>query len=53
MSTIEREANGSTTEYFEVSVAGDHVERLMREVFTDHWAHIAVGPIIEGSASCP
>ena len=50
MSTIEQEADGSTTEYFEVSVAGDQVERLMREVFTDHWAHVVVGPIIEGSA---
>jgi hypothetical protein len=26
----------STTEYFDVAVAGDQVERLMREVFTDH-----------------
>jgi len=50
MATIEREADGSTTESFEVSVAGDHVERLMREVFTDHWAHVSVGPIIESSA---
>jgi hypothetical protein len=50
MSTIERQDDGSTTEYFDVSVAGDQVERLMREVFTDHWAHVAVGPIIEGSA---
>ena len=50
MSTIERQDDGSTTEYFDVSVAGDHVERLMREVFTDHWAHVVVGPMIEGSA---
>ena len=50
MSTIERQDDGSTSEYFDVSVKGDHVERLMREVFTDHWAHVAVGPIIEGSA---
>ena len=50
MATIEREPDGSTTEYFEVPVAADHVERLMREVFDDHWAHVTVGPIIEGSA---
>ena len=50
MSTIERQDDGSTTEYFDAPVAGDHVERLMREVFTDHWAHVTVGPIIEGSA---
>ena len=50
MATIEREADGSATEYFEVSVAGDHVERLMREIFTEHWAHVVVGPMIEGSA---
>ena len=50
MTTIERGADGSTTEYFEVPVAGDHVERLMREVFEEHWAHVSAGPIIEGSA---
>jgi hypothetical protein len=50
MATIEREADGSTTEYFEVLVAGDHAEQLMREVFGEHWAHVAAGPIIEGSA---
>jgi len=50
MATIERETEGSTTEYFDVPVAGDHVERLMREVFGEHWAQVAAGPIIEGSA---
>jgi hypothetical protein len=50
MATIERGPDGSTTESFEVSVAGAHVEALMREVFTAHWAHVAVGPIIEGAA---
>jgi hypothetical protein len=50
MATIERGPDGSTTEYFEVSVAGDHVEALMREIFTAHWAHVTVGPVIEGSA---
>jgi hypothetical protein len=45
MATIEREADGSTTTYFEVAVAGDHVERLMREIFGDHWAQVTAGPI--------
>ena len=50
MTTTEREADGTTTTYFDVPVAGDHVERLMHEVFGEHWAHITAGPIIEGSA---
>jgi hypothetical protein len=45
MATVERAADGSTTTYFEVSVAGDHVERLMRAVFGDHRAQVTAGPI--------
>jgi hypothetical protein len=48
--TIVRELDGSTTEYHEMSVDGDRVERLLREVFTDHWERITVGPLIEGAA---
>jgi hypothetical protein len=44
------EANGTTTRYDEVPVAGDTVERLMTEVFRDHWAVIFAGPVIEGAA---
>lgn len=47
---VERGLDGTTTEYDEVSVAGDHVERLMTEVFRDHWRQIFAGPIIEGAA---
>jgi hypothetical protein len=45
-----READGTTTEYDEVSIGGDTVERLMTEVFRDHWAAIFAGPVIEGAA---
>jgi hypothetical protein len=45
MATVERAADGSTTTYFEVSVAGDHVERLMRAVFGDHRAQVTAGRI--------
>jgi hypothetical protein len=44
------EANGTTTRYDEVPVGGDTVERLMTEVFRDHWAVIFAGPVIEGAA---
>ena len=49
-STIVRDADGSVTEYSEVPVAGDTVQRLLSEVFADHWAAISVGPVIEGAA---
>ena len=49
-STIVRDADGSVTEYSEVSVAGDTVQRLLTEVFAEHWAAISVGPVIEGAA---
>lgn len=42
--------DGTTTEYDEVSVAGDRVERLLTELLTDHWADVTVGPILEGAA---
>ena len=48
--TRERDLDGSTTEYHEASVAGDRVERLLRELFTDHWKRLTVGPIIQGAA---
>ena len=49
-STIEHELDGTITEYDDVPVAGEHVERLLHELFTDHWARITVGPIIPGAA---
>ena len=45
-----REPDGSTTEYADVPVAGDRVERLMTEVFGQHWAAITAGPVIDGAA---
>jgi hypothetical protein len=46
----EREPDGTTIEYDEIPVDGDRVERLLRELFTDHWSAITVGPILEGAA---
>jgi tRNA threonylcarbamoyl adenosine modification protein YjeE len=45
----ERELDGSLTEYHEVDVAGDRVERLLTELFTEHWAALTVGPLIQGA----
>ncbi|MGH7277184.1 MAG: DUF7676 family protein [Candidatus Rokuibacteriota bacterium] len=47
---VARELDGSITEYDEVPVAGDTVERLLTELFTEHWGEIVVGPLIEGAA---
>jgi hypothetical protein len=45
----ERELDGTVTEYFEVDVAGDRVERLLTELFTEHWAGLTVGPLVQGA----
>jgi hypothetical protein len=42
--------DGTTTKYDEIDVAGDRVQRLLTEIFTDHWAEVFAGPIIEGAA---
>lgn len=47
---IERGLDGATTTYDEVPVGGDGVERLLTEIFRDHWAEITAGPLIEGAA---
>lgn len=47
---VERELDGTTSEYFDLPVAGDRVERLLSELFTEHWAELTVGPVIEGAA---
>jgi hypothetical protein len=44
------EPDGSITRYADVPVASDTVERLMTEVFREHWAAIFAGPVIEGAA---
>src|SRR4029434_3170766 len=48
--SVVREADGTTTEYDEVPVDGDTVERLMTEIFRDHWAVVFAGPATEGAA---
>ena len=48
--SVTREADGSVTRYDEVAVADDTVARLLTEIFSQHWADITFGPIIEGSA---
>jgi hypothetical protein len=50
MPTIERGLDGVTTEYRDVAVEGDGVERLLTELFTEHWDKLTVGPLIEGAA---
>ena len=47
---VVRELDGSLTRYDAVAAAGDTVERLLTEVFRDHWAQIVAGPVIEGAA---
>ena len=47
---VGHEADETTTRYDDVPVAGDTVERLMIEVFREHWADIFAGPVIEGAA---
>jgi hypothetical protein len=48
--TVERGPDGSVTEYAEIDVRDDTVERLLTEIFSEHWAEISAGPVIEGAA---
>lgn len=48
--TAGHEADDPATRYDEVPVTGDTVERLMVEIFREHWAAIFAGPVIEGAA---
>ena len=45
----ESEVDGSVVEYWDVDVAGDRVERLLTELFQEHWARLTVGPLIQGA----
>jgi hypothetical protein len=47
---VERSADGSVSEYHDVPVTGEAVERLLTEIFGEHWADVFAGPIIEGAA---
>lgn len=47
---VERELDGTVTSYFDAPVEGDRIERLLTELFTEHWAEVTVGPLLEGAA---
>ena len=42
--------DGSRTEYHEVPTDASTLERLMREIFEQHWDDITAGPIVPGAA---
>ena len=48
--TTTTELDGTVTEYDDVAVGGDTVQRLLTEIFTRHWREVYAGPIIEGAA---
>ena len=48
--TTEKELDGTTTEYEDIAVDGDRIERLLIELFGEHWSRITVGPLIQGAA---
>lgn len=50
VTTTERGPDGTTTEYDDIPVAGDRIQRLLTELFTASWRDITVGPIIQGAA---
>lgn len=50
MAVVEQELDGTAIEYEKIPVDDDRIERLMTELFTDHWAHVTVGPLIQGAA---
>jgi hypothetical protein len=47
---VEHEIDGTTVEYEDIPVEGDRIERLLTELFTEHWARITVGPVVQGAA---
>src|SRR2546428_10275847 len=47
--TIEHSLGGTTTEYYDMAVAGDELEQLLVELFAEHWAELTAGPLIEGA----
>jgi hypothetical protein len=48
--TVEHGPGDTVTEYDEVPVQGDTIERLLTEIFSEHWAEVFAGPVIEGAA---
>lgn len=47
---VEREIDGTTVEYEDIPVEGDRIQRLLTELFTEHWDRITVGPVVQGAA---
>lgn len=43
-------SDGSRTAFYEVPTDSNILERLMREIFEQHWDGICVGPILQGAA---
>jgi len=41
--------DGSTTEYTNIPLSPGHLERLLRELFEQHWREIIFGPCIQGA----
>jgi hypothetical protein len=50
VTTTSLEPDGTTTEYEDISVAGDRIERLFTELLSGHWRALTVGPLIQGAA---
>jgi len=46
----EREPDGTVSDYDDIEVDGDRIERLLVELLGMHWADVTVGPLIEGAA---
>ena len=48
--TVVVNLDGSRTEYNDMPPAPEPLERLLREIFGQHWDQITVGPILQGAA---
>lgn len=47
---LDYEVDGSAMECHDVPVGDDRIERLMMEIFTEHWSKITTGPLVQGGA---
>jgi len=46
---VVRNLDGSTTEYTDIPLPPGYLERLLRELFEQHWREIIFGPCIQGA----
>ena len=46
---IAQNLDGSTTKYTDIPLAPGRLERLLRELFEQHWREIIFGPCIQGA----